>query len=126
MKTKHACSPRTAAGGGGKLDAGRPIGLAAFTLIELLVVIAIIALLAAMLLPSLAKAKQKGQGILCMNNHKQLAHAWRMYADDNRDWLTYASTSYYLSAPPGGTPNSWDDYAWSGAHMGFNGADRAN
>jgi len=104
----HATNPKRAGG---------------FTLIELLVVIAIIAILAAMLLPALARSKSKAQGIQCMNNQRQLALAWRMYAEDNNDRLVLASDDgngnmYSDTVQANQNPN--DIYAWCWSKMSFN------
>jgi prepilin-type N-terminal cleavage/methylation domain-containing protein/prepilin-type processing-associated H-X9-DG protein len=64
----------------------RPTG---FTLIELLLVIAIIAILAAILLPALSKARARAEGIACLNNTRQLALAWQLYAEDHESFLPY-------------------------------------
>ena len=89
----------------------------AFTLIELLVVIAIIAILAAMLLPAISKAKIKAQGVMCMNNHRQLMLAWRMYVEDNRDVLLFAT------ADPG---SIYAPYSWVQGVLDYNPNNRSN
>jgi len=80
----------------------RPHG---FTLIELLVVIAIIAILASLLLPVLNKAKLKAQGVQCMNNHRHLLMAWKMYTDDSNERIPYASADDYYHP-------ELDPYVW--------------
>ncbi len=95
--------------------------LCGFTLIELLVVIAIIIILAALLLPALARAKLKAQGVQCMNNSRQLAIAWRMYTEDNNDVLLYASASLPLS-----TSNITWLATWCTGRMDFNAGNTSN
>ena len=97
-----------------------PCSVVGFTLIELLVVIAIIAILAGMLLPSLTKAKAKGQGIMCMNNTKQLMLGWNLYASENNERLPFA----YSDGAARGSAN-WKA-GWTHGNLNWSGGNQDN
>ncbi len=108
-------------------EAGRRDTDTAFTLIELLVVLAILAILAGLLLPALSRAKLRAGGAVCINNQRQLLLAWRMYADDNHNWLV-PNSPYNRLVYPGtglGPYKRWSP-SWSLGYHGYHSPDATN
>src|SRR5262245_33565168 len=103
------------------LEAPSNISTSAFTLIELLVVIAIIAILAALLLPAMSRAKIYARTITCINNQKQLTLAWLLYAEDREGHLA-SNVGYEGPLTPSGL--TWV-YGWL-QHFSENWPDNTN
>jgi prepilin-type N-terminal cleavage/methylation domain-containing protein len=89
-----------------------------FTLVELLVVIAIIALLMAILLPALGRARELGKRAVCLSQLKQLGTAWYMYCDDNKEKLAVGDVWYSWDYPSSsGNPQlAWIEYPHTWPH----------
>jgi type II secretory pathway pseudopilin PulG len=98
-------------GEGRGADLSDPAG---FTLIELLVIVATLAVLAAVFLPAQARSRVSTKAMQCLNNHRQLCTAWRMYSDDNRDLIIHSGD------------DSSSSYAWTWSHMDYNPSNRGN
>jgi prepilin-type N-terminal cleavage/methylation domain-containing protein len=94
-----------------------PIIARAFTLVELLVVLCIVCLLAATLVPTLAGSRIGSQTFRCQNNNRQLAVAWKMYADDNGDRVVYSTGGDSIPSAP---------YVWSRSFMDFDPSNSGN
>lgn len=95
----------------------------AFARVDLLGLLTVLGLLSLLVLPALARSGLNAKSLQCLNNHRRLCNAWRMYADDNRDRIVYSS---HTGGPASTDPNDPGYYAWSTAIMDFQPGNRAN